>query len=155
MKERKQTIVQWSVVYNFSLVIINLHPQARLFSVFRSNGGKREATMKCESRSRRSEKKYTRKNTCNPQNRRNVLRFFDKQRQEWSEHEEWVTHGRRSTKKKEGETSCTLYLHQLFKLFFPQTPAETTTNMVLCRGNIFSKEMTVTSKHMFLCERNL
>ena len=57
--------------------------------------------------------------------------------------------------KKEGKISCTLYLHQFFKLFFPQTPAETTTNMVLCRGNIFSKEMTVTSKHMFLCERNL
>ena len=31
--------------------------QAQFFSVFRSNGGKREATMKCESRSRRSEKK--------------------------------------------------------------------------------------------------
>ena len=62
--------------------------QAQFFSVFQSNGGKREATMKCESRSRRSEKKNTRKNTCNPQNRRNVLRFSDKQRQEGSEHEE-------------------------------------------------------------------
>ena len=62
--------------------------QAQFFSVFRSNGGKREATMKCESRSRRSEKKNTRKNTCDPQNRRNVLRFSDKQRQEGSEHEE-------------------------------------------------------------------
>ena len=39
--------------------------------------------------------------------------------------------------------------------YFPQTLAETTTNMVLCRGNIFSKEMTVTSKHMLLCERHL
>ena len=29
MKERKQTVVQWSVVNNFSLVIINLHPQEK------------------------------------------------------------------------------------------------------------------------------
>ena len=86
---------------------------------------------------RRSEKK----NTCAPQNRRSFLRFSDKQRQVGSEHEEWVTHGRRST----------LYPHELFKLFLPQTPAETTANMVLCRSNIFSKEMTVTNKHMLLC----
>ena len=67
-----------------------------------------------------------------------------------------VSHARKEEyKKKEGKTSCTLYLHQFFKLLFPQTPAETTANMVLCRGNIFSKEMTVTSKHMLLCERNL
>ena len=37
--------------------------QAQFFSVFRSKGGKREATMKCESRSRRSEKKIHEKTT--------------------------------------------------------------------------------------------
>ena len=35
------------------------------------------------------------------------------------------------------------------------TKAKTTTNTVICRGNISSQEMTVTSKHMLLCERNL
>ena len=29
MKERKQTVVQWSVVNNFSLVIIDLNPQEK------------------------------------------------------------------------------------------------------------------------------
>ena len=69
--------------------------QAQFFRVFRSNGGKQEATVRCESRLRGVEKK----NTCAPQNRRNLLRFSDKQRQVGSEHEDWVTHGRRSTKK--------------------------------------------------------
>ena len=136
-ERKKTTIVQWSVVHNFSLVIINLHPQGKgqescvrsnldyyqaifstaftfdyllekspylnvdvvikkkvcfyhpfwneetqergnheplvslrrpgsaeqiqFFSVFWSNGGKREATVKCESRSK--EGKKTRKKT--------------------------------------------------------------------------------------------
>ena len=59
--------------------------QARFFSVFRSNGGKQEATVRCESRLRGGVEK---KNTCAPQNRRNLLRFSDKQRQVGSEHEE-------------------------------------------------------------------
>ena len=77
--------------------------QAQLFSVFRSNGGKREATVKRESRSRGVKK------TCAPENRRSFLRFSDKQRQEGSDHEEWVTHGRRSTKKRKAKPAvpCT------------------------------------------------
>ena len=142
-KERKQLLV--------SLRRPGSAEKAQFFGVFRSNGGKRDATVKCESRLRGGMKK-TRKNTCAPQNRRNFLRFSNKQRQEGSEHEEWVTHERRGTKK---ERQNQLYPHQLFKLFFPQTPAETTTNMVLCRGNIFSKEMTFTSKHILQCERHL
>ena len=39
------------------------------------------------------------KKTCAPENRRNFLRFSDEHRQVGSEHEEWVTHRRRSTKK--------------------------------------------------------
>ena len=58
--------------------------QVQFFSVFRSNGGKQEATVRCESRLRGGVEK---KNTCAPQNRRNLLRFSDKQRQVGSEHE--------------------------------------------------------------------
>ena len=116
--------------------------------------GIRSQTMKCESRSRRSEKKIHEKT---PLTRRTGAMFCvfptNRGKKEANTKSESRTEG--GVQKKEGKTSCTLYLHQFFKLFFPQTPAETTTNMVLCRGNIFSKEMTVTSKHMFLCERNL
>ena len=142
-KERKQLLV--------SLRRPGSAEKAQFFGVFRSKWGKRDATVKCESRLRGGVKK-TRKNTCAPQNRRNFLRFSNKQRHTGSEHEEWVTHEGRGTKK---ERQNQLYPHQLFKLFFPQTPAETTTNMVLCRGNIFSKEMTFTSKHILQCERHL
>ena len=142
-KERKQLLV--------SRGGLDLQKRRNFSGVFRSNGGKRDATVKCESRLRGGVKK-TRKNTCAPQNRCNFLRFSNKQRHTGSEHEEWVTHERRGTKK---ERQNQLYPHQLFKLFFPQTPAETTTNMVLCRGNIFSKEMTFTSKHILQCERHL
>ena len=59
--------------------------QAQFLSVFRSNGGKQEATVRCESRLRGGVEK---KNTCAPQNRRNLLRFSNKQKPVGSEHEE-------------------------------------------------------------------
>ena len=59
--------------------------QVQFFSVLRSNRGKQEATVRCESRLRGGVEK---KSTCAPQNRRNLLRFSDKQRQVGSEHEE-------------------------------------------------------------------
>ena len=107
-KERKQLLV--------SLRRPGSAEKAQFFGVFRSKWGKRDATVKCESRLRGGVKK-TRKNTCAPQNRRNFLRFSNKQRHTGSEHEEWVTHERRGTKK---ERQNQLYPHQLFKLFFPR-----------------------------------
>ena len=128
--------------------------QAQFSSVFRSNGGRREATVKYESRSRGGVKKKHEKIPV-PRRTGAIFCVFPRNRgkQEANTKSESPTEG--GVQKKKGKTSSNLYLHQLFKLFFTQTLAETTTNLVLCRGNIFSKEMTVTNKHMLLCEQNL
>ena len=139
-KERKQLSV--------SLRRPGSADKAQFFSVFRSNGGTRDATVKWGG------VKITRK-TPVPRRTGAIFCVFPTNRGKQEANTKSESRTKRGVQKKKDKTSCTLYLHQLFKLFSPQTLAETTTNMVLCRANIFSKEMTVTSKHMLLCERNL
>ena len=110
------------------------------FSVKRRQAGSdREVRVTLERRSGK-------KNTCAPQNRRNLLRFSDKQRPVGSEHEEWVTHGRRSTKKERW--------NQLYPVPTPIIQANFSPNI----GGDYNKhflQRNVTSKHILLCERSL
>ena len=125
--------------------------KAQFFGVFRSNGGKRDATVKCESRLRGRVKKNTKKHLC-PAEQAQFSAFFQ-QTEAYRKQARRVSHARKEGyKKRKAKPAVPTPIVQAI---FPQTPAETTTNMVLCRGNIFSKEMTVTSKHILQCERHL
>ena len=109
------------------------------FSVKRRQAGSdREVRVTLERRSGK-------KNTCAPQNRRNLLRFSDKQRQVGSEHEEWVTHGRRSTKKERQNQLYPVRTPIVPAIFFPKHRRR-------LQQTWFYGEA---SKHMLLCERNL
>ena len=124
--------------------------QVQFFSVFRSNGGKQEATVRCESRLRGGVEK---KDTCAPQNRRNLLRFSDKQRQVGSEHEEWVTHGRRSTKKERWNQLYPVPTPIIQANFSPNIGGDYNKHGFMSRQHFLQRN--VTSKHILVCERNL